>query len=66
MPAGAKFNLSMVLNIFEGEDEKQLKNTLKQAIALLHDDYLGGHGSRGYGQVEIRLDPEEGNEKHIL
>ncbi len=63
VPAGAKFNLSMVLNIFEGEDEKQLKNTLKQAIALLHDDYLGGHGSRGYGQVEIRLDPEEGNEK---
>lgn len=63
VPAGAKFNLNMVLNIFEGEDEKQLKNTLKQAIALLHDDYLGGHGSRGYGQVEIRLDPEEGVEK---
>lgn len=63
VPAGAKFNLNMVLNIFEGEDEKQLKNTLKQAIALLHDDYLGGHGSRGYGQVEIMLDSEDGIEK---
>lgn len=50
----------MVLNIFEGENEAELKNTLKQAIKLLHDDYLGGHGSRGYGQVEIRLDNEDG------
>lgn len=60
VPAGAKFDLNMVLNIFEGEDEKELKDTLKQAISLLHDDYLGGHGSRGYGQVEIKLDDAEG------
>lgn len=63
VPAGAKFTLNMVLNIFEGEDERELKNTLKQAIALLHDDYLGGHGSRGYGQVEIALDNEDGEER---
>ena len=50
----------MVLNIFEGEDEQQLKDTLKLAIRLLQDDYLGGHGSRGYGQVEIKLDNIEG------
>lgn len=62
VPAGAKFNLNMVLNVFEGEDEKGLKNTLKQAINLLHDDYLGGHGSRGYGQIEIKLDDENGQE----
>jgi CRISPR-associated protein Csm3 len=41
----------MVLNIFKGEDEEQLKSTLQQAIKLLQDDYLGGNGSRGYGQV---------------
>lgn len=63
VPAGAKFNLNMVLNVFEGEDEKGLKNTLKQAINLLHDDYLGGHGSRGYGQIEIKLDYENGQEQ---
>jgi len=51
VPAGAKFKLNMVLNIFEGEDEEQLKSTLQQAIKLLQDDYLGGNGSRGYGQV---------------
>lgn len=53
VPAGAQFKLNMVLNIFEDDDENKLKNTLDQAIQLLHDDYLGGHGSRGYGQVQI-------------
>lgn len=59
VPAGAQFKLNMVLNIFEGEDEETLRATLNQAIALLQDDYLGGHGSRGYGQVEIKLDSVE-------
>jgi len=60
VPAGAKFNVNMVLNIFEGEDEQSLKATLKQAISLLQDDYLGGHGSRGYGQVKFSELKEEG------
>lgn len=59
VPAGAKFRLNMVLNIFEDEDETMLTDTLKQAIALLEDDYLGGHGSRGYGQVKIQYTPED-------
>lgn len=63
VPAGAQFKLSMVLNIFEGEDEAELVRTLKSAIELLHDDYLGGNGSRGYGQVEIKLN--ESVEKNI-
>ncbi|WP_455629519.1 type III-A CRISPR-associated RAMP protein Csm3 [Parabacteroides sp.] len=63
VPAGAKFKLNMVLNIFEGEDEKQLKETLDLALRLLQDDYLGGHGSRGYGQVSIELDNPEGEPK---
>ncbi len=63
VPAGAKFNLNMVLNVFEGEDEKALKATIKQAIKLLEDDYLGGHGSRGYGQIKIDLKSEDGEAK---
>ena len=59
VPAGAQFKLNMVLNIFVGEDEEALKATLDQAIELLQDDYLGGHGSRGYGQVEIKIDSKE-------
>ena len=60
VPAGAQFKLNMGLNIFEGENEQRLKETLQLAIRLLQDDYLGGHGSRGYGQVEIRLDSQDG------
>lgn len=63
VPAGAKFKLNMVLNIFEGENEEELKKTLNQAIQLLEDDYLGGHGSRGYGQVEIDLVNSKGENK---
>ena len=60
VPAGAKFNVNMVLNIFDTDNEEQLVNTLKDAIALLEDDYLGGNGSRGYGQVEFSIeDPVE-------
>ena len=59
VPAGAQFKLNMVLNIFEGESEESLKKTLKKAIQLLENDYLGGHGSRGYGQVEIDCDIDQ-------
>jgi CRISPR-associated protein Csm3 len=53
VPAGAKFKLNMVLNVFEGENEKELRETVDKAIKLLENDYLGGQGSRGYGQVKF-------------
>lgn len=53
VPADAVFEVNMVLNIFEQEDEDSLVKTLKSAMALLEDDYLGGNGSRGYGQVKF-------------
>jgi len=65
VPAGAKFKLNMILNIFTGENESELKSTLRQAIRLLEDDYLGGHGSRGYGQVKLELDNENGEDKPV-
>lgn len=56
VPAGAKFNMNVVINIFDTDNEQQLLKTFKEAIELLQDDYLGGNGSRGYGQVVIKLD----------
>lgn len=62
VPAGAKFKLNMVLNVFEGENEKELRETVDKAIELLENDYLGGQGSRGYGQVKFdKLETEEIN-----
>ena len=62
VPAGAKFNFEIILNIFEDDNEEQLKDTLETAINLLHDDYLGGNGSRGYGQVEFQFINKDGEE----
>jgi len=53
VPAGVEFELNMVLNVFDKDDEDELKSALDLSIKLLEDDYLGGSGSRGYGQVEI-------------
>ncbi len=55
---GAVFTLELVYRVFDcGDDGKtDLENLeyLKRAIDLLHEDYLGGNGSRGYGKVEFR------------
>ncbi|EHM37600.1 type III-A CRISPR-associated RAMP protein Csm3 [Anaeroglobus geminatus] len=51
VPAGAIFDFKLVYNI---EKEDELKEDIQQlgtALQLLSDDYLGGHGSRGYGKV---------------
>ena len=53
VPAGAEFELNMVLNVFNKDDEKQQLKSLERAMKLLQDDYLGGSGSRGYGQIEF-------------
>ena len=55
VPAGAIFEGEIVLNIFEGDDESKMKNTIKKALRLLEMNYLGGNGTRGYGRVKVKL-----------
>jgi len=54
IPAGAEFSLEFVINIFQGDDENKLYELFEKGIKLLEDDYLGGSGSRGYGQIKIK------------
>jgi len=57
VPAGAEFSLNMVLNIWEQDNnEKELIANLFKSLELLKDDYLGGSGSRGYGQISIDIE----------
>lgn len=59
VPAGTEFEFSLVLNVFEEDDDKKEKNLLKYVkigLRLMEDDYLGGKGSRGSGQVAIDWD----------
>ncbi len=53
VPAGAIFDMNLVLNVFDGDNEKVMLDSIMTSLKLLQDDYLGGQGSRGYGNVEI-------------
>ncbi len=53
VPAGAEFAVELVVNIWDGDNENEQVQMLKDAIRLIENDYLGGSGSRGYGQVRF-------------
>lgn len=57
VPAGAKFELRIVLNIFEHDNfpETELLTHTFKGLLLLQDDYLGGSGSRGSGRVKFKI-----------
>jgi len=47
----------MVLNIWEQDNNQNtLLENLFKSMELLKDDYLGGNGSRGYGQISIEIE----------
>lgn len=53
VPAGLSFNVEIVLQIFDGDNEEEMKKYIDDALKMLEDNYLGGSGSRGYGQVKF-------------
>lgn len=76
VPADAKFDFELVMDVYEDdmepyrakEGEKLKLNTegparnqyLKavcMAMEMLQDDYIGGHGSRGYGKIVFEVEP---------
>ena len=59
VPAGTKFEFEVIYNVENLDQlEEDLRNFLV-SMALLEDDYLGGHGSRGYGKIAFLLDKIE-------
>ena len=53
VPAGAVFNAEFIINIWDDDNEDELLELFKKGICLLENDYLGGSGSRGYGQIKF-------------
>lgn len=51
--AGMSFDFEIVLRIFEGDNEKELVDKVKEGLELVEKSYLGGSGSRGSGQVKF-------------
>lgn len=55
VPAGAQFNFELVLNIHNEDHEDELLNNTFAALQLVQNDYIGGSGSRGSGQVAFHI-----------
>ncbi len=53
VPAGAEFNAEFIINVWDDDDEQELMSLFEKGIRLLENDYLGGSGSRGYGQIKF-------------
>jgi CRISPR-associated protein Csm3 len=53
VPAGAEFCAEFIINIWDDDDEQELIALFEKGIRLLENDYLGGSGSRGYGQIKF-------------
>ena len=56
VPAGAKFDFKILLQIFEGDIEDELISFVKDGLDQIENSYLGGSGSRGYGEVKFTYD----------
>lgn len=52
VPAGARFDFEFVFNVYRENDFDYLPY-VSEAMELVEHDYLGGQGSRGYGQVRF-------------
>ena len=53
VPAGAVFNAEFILNIWDDDNEQEMLKLFEKGISLVENDYIGGSGSRGYGQIKF-------------
>lgn len=51
---GAEFPLYIIYNAMDTDTIEEDFKLLADGIKLLQYDYIGGHGSRGYGRIEIK------------
>ena len=63
--SGIKFDYEIVVRLFDGEDEKEIKDKLLFGMRMLQNDALGGSGSRGYGKIKF-VESEWNKEKFEL
>jgi CRISPR-associated protein Csm3 len=53
VPAGVRFELNISLRVFDTDNEEQFLDILREGLALVQLDALGGCGSRGCGQIKF-------------
>jgi CRISPR-associated protein Csm3 len=53
VPRGTEFKFEMIFSMYENEDYSNFLKLL-DSMKLLEDSYLGGSGTRGYGQIQFK------------
>lgn len=53
IPAGVFFDVEFIINVWDDDQEEDLLALLEEGIKALENDYLGGSGTRGYGQIRF-------------
>ena len=54
VPAGSEFGFRLVYNIENVDEFKEDMENILLMMEVLEDDYLGGHGTRGYGRIKFK------------
>jgi CRISPR-associated protein Csm3 len=54
VPADSRFSFELVYTVENPEQVQEDMKNIVLALAILEDDALGGHGSRGYGKIEFQ------------
>ena len=55
VPAGASFDGEIDILEFDGDPYEKIYQYLEEAIEMLNHHFIGGSGSRGYGQVRVTI-----------
>lgn len=56
VPSGTRFSFEIILNVFAEDNEQDLLKDMFAALRMLQNDYVGGSGSRGSGQIAFQID----------
>ena len=54
VPAGTEFTFNIALKIYENDREEDFIRVIKTGLKLLELDAIGGHSSRGSGQIKFK------------
>ncbi len=53
IPSGTELDFSVTIRVFDGDKKEELIALLDEGMKLLEQDYIGGAGSRGSGQIKF-------------
>lgn len=53
VPMGAEFSFNLVYNVEDDAELYEDFENISKGLKLLHMDYIGGSGSRGYGKIKF-------------